>query len=137
VTSHILGFAHTVGEFGVVLMNGGNMPEKTRVVSVQIFDHVEAMEFAQAHWLAGGMVAFSLVVLLALYSGRRRRASHVGLGAFHGFDVIEYLHRDHAGFLRDVAADHQHHAELADGMGEAEDRGGDETRPGQRQDHAE
>ncbi|HIE3849289.1 TPA: molybdate ABC transporter permease subunit, partial [Pseudomonas aeruginosa] len=47
--------------------------EKTRVVSVQIFDHVEAMEYAQAHWLAGGMVAFSFVVLLALYSGRRRR----------------------------------------------------------------
>ncbi|MFO6381669.1 molybdate ABC transporter permease subunit, partial [Pseudomonas aeruginosa] len=67
------GFAHTVGEFGVVLMIGGNIPEKTRVVSVQIFDHVEAMEYAQAHWLAGGMVAFSFVVLLALYSGRRRR----------------------------------------------------------------
>ncbi|EKY4115240.1 ABC transporter permease subunit, partial [Pseudomonas aeruginosa] len=73
VTAAILGFAHTVGEFGVVLMIGGNIPEKTRVVSVQIFDHVEAMEYAQAHWLAGGMVAFSFVVLLALYSGRRRR----------------------------------------------------------------
>lgn len=72
VTAAILGFAHTVGEFGVVLMIGGNIPEKTRVVSVQIFDHVEAMEYAQAHWLAGGMVAFSFVVLLALYSGRRR-----------------------------------------------------------------
>ncbi|WP_171894274.1 molybdate ABC transporter permease subunit, partial [Pseudomonas aeruginosa] len=54
VTAAILGFAHTVGEFGVVLMIGGNIPEKTRVVSVQIFDHVEAMEYAQAHWLAGG-----------------------------------------------------------------------------------
>ncbi|MGR6765732.1 molybdate ABC transporter permease subunit, partial [Aeromonas veronii] len=64
VTAAILGFAHTVGEFGVVLMIGGNIPEKTRVVSVQIFDHVEAMEYAQAHWLAGGMVAFSFVVLL-------------------------------------------------------------------------
>ncbi|MEM8305976.1 ABC transporter permease subunit, partial [Morganella morganii] len=63
VTAAILGFAHTVGEFGVVLMIGGNIPEKTRVVSVQIFDHVEAMEYAQAHWLAGGMVAFSFVVL--------------------------------------------------------------------------
>ena len=71
VTAAILGFAHTVGEFGVVLMIGGNIPEKTRVVSVQIFDHVEAMEYAQAHWLAGGMVAFSFVVLLALF-GRRR-----------------------------------------------------------------
>jgi len=71
ITASILGFAHTVGEFGVVLMLGGNIPGKTRTVSVQIFDHVEAMEYAQAHWLAGGMVAFSFFVLLALYSSRR------------------------------------------------------------------
>ncbi|WP_308723817.1 molybdate ABC transporter permease subunit [Metapseudomonas otitidis] len=71
ITASILGFAHTVGEFGVVLMIGGNIPEKTRVVSVQIFDHVEAMEYAQAHWLAGGMVVFSFFILLALYSSRR------------------------------------------------------------------
>ena len=64
----ILGFAHTVGEFGIVLMIGGNIPEKTRVVSVLIYDHVEALEYAQAHWLAGGMVAFSFLVLLALYT---------------------------------------------------------------------
>eukprot|EP00659_Diplonema_papillatum_P007400 gene7400-11367_t len=56
ITASILGFAHTVGEFGVVLMIGGNIPNKTRVVSVQIYDHVEAMEYAQAHWLAGSMV---------------------------------------------------------------------------------
>ena len=68
VTGAILGFAHTIGEFGVVLMIGGNIPDKTRVVSVQIYDHVEAMEYAQAHWLAGGMLAFSFVVLLALYT---------------------------------------------------------------------
>jgi molybdate transport system permease protein len=74
ITASILGFAHTVGEFGVVLMIGGNIPEKTRVVSVQIFDHVEAMEYAQAHWLAGGMVVFSFIVLLALYASRRRTA---------------------------------------------------------------
>ncbi|GAB2480849.1 molybdate ABC transporter permease subunit [Comamonas humi] len=66
VTAAILSFAHTVGEFGVVLMLGGNIPGATRVVSVQIYDHVEAMEYAQAHWLAGGMVAFSFVVLMAL-----------------------------------------------------------------------
>ncbi|MEE4464870.1 molybdate ABC transporter permease subunit [Azotobacter chroococcum] len=71
VTAAILGFAHTVGEFGVVLMIGGNIPEKTRTVAVQIFDHVEAMEYAQAHWLAGGMVLFSFCVLFALYSSRR------------------------------------------------------------------
>ncbi|KDC46184.1 molybdate ABC transporter permease subunit [Bordetella bronchiseptica] len=72
VTAGILGFAHTVGEFGVVLMIGGNIPGKTRVVSVQIFDHVEALEYAQAHWLAGGMVVFSFIILLLLYSRRQR-----------------------------------------------------------------
>ena len=68
LTAAILGFAHTVGEFGVVLMIGGNIPGETRVVSVLIYDHVEAMEYAQAHWLAGIMVAFSFLVLLALYT---------------------------------------------------------------------
>lgn len=68
VSAAILSFAHTVGEFGVVLMIGGNIPDKTRVVSVQIYDHVEALEYAQAHWLSGGMLAFSFVVLLALYT---------------------------------------------------------------------
>ncbi|SAK43193.1 molybdate ABC transporter permease subunit [Caballeronia ptereochthonis] len=77
VTATILGFAHTVGEFGVVLMIGGNIPGRTRVVSVQIFDHVEALEYAQAHWLAGGMVIFSFIVLLLLYSSRRSVAAHV------------------------------------------------------------
>ncbi len=71
ITAAILSFAHTVGEFGVVLMIGGNIPGQTQVVSVQIYNHVEAMEYAQAHWLAGGMLAFSFVVLLTLYSGRR------------------------------------------------------------------
>ncbi|MFJ3260139.1 molybdate ABC transporter permease subunit [Pseudomonas sp. NPDC086581] len=75
ITASILGFAHTVGEFGVVLMIGGNIPGKTRVVSVQIFDHVEAMEYAQAHWLAGGMVIFSFFVLLVLYASRRSRSA--------------------------------------------------------------
>ncbi|WP_273161488.1 molybdate ABC transporter permease subunit [Massilia timonae] len=68
VTGAILGFAHTIGEFGVVLMIGGNIPDKTRVVSTQIYDHVEAMEYAQAHWLAGGMLVFSFVMLLVLYT---------------------------------------------------------------------
>ena len=73
VTASVLGFAHTVGEFGVVLMIGGNIPGKTQVVSVQIYNHVEAMEYAQAHWLAGGMLAFSFIVLLTLYSGRSHK----------------------------------------------------------------
>jgi molybdate transport system permease protein len=62
-----MGFAHTVGEFGVVLMIGGNIPDKTRVVSVQIYDHVEALEYAHAHTLAALMLVFSCVALLILY----------------------------------------------------------------------
>ncbi|MBK9062070.1 MAG: molybdate ABC transporter permease subunit [Acidobacteria bacterium] len=66
ITAAILGFAHTVGEFGVVLMMGGNIQGVTRVVSVSIYDHVEASEYASAHWLAGGMILFSFLVMLAL-----------------------------------------------------------------------
>lgn len=73
ITAAILSFAHTVGEFGVVLMLGGNIPGVTRVVSVQIYDHVEAMEYGQAHWLSAGMVVFSFVVLLGLNFTRRSR----------------------------------------------------------------
>jgi molybdate transport system permease protein len=67
-TGAIMRFAHTVGEFGVVLMIGGNIPDKTRVLSVQLYDHVEALEYTQAHWLAADLVLFSFVVLLALYA---------------------------------------------------------------------
>ncbi|HSC85269.1 MAG TPA: molybdate ABC transporter permease subunit [Pseudomonas sp.] len=67
LTAAVLGFAHTIGEFGVVLMIGGNIPDRTRVVSIQIFNHVEALEYAQAHWLAGGMLLFSFLILLALH----------------------------------------------------------------------
>jgi len=73
ITAAILSFAHTVGEFGVVLMIGGNIPGKTRVVSTQIYGHVEAMEYAQAHWLAGAMVVFSFGVLLWLARLNRKR----------------------------------------------------------------
>lgn len=71
LTAAVLSFAHTVGEFGVVLMIGGNIPGSTRVVSTQIYGYVEAMEYASAHWLAGGMLLFSFVVLLALAALRR------------------------------------------------------------------
>ena len=74
ITAAILSFAHTVGEFGVVLMIGGNIPGQTRVVSTQIYGHVEAMEYMQAHWLAGGMVLFSFTVLLGLALLNRRHA---------------------------------------------------------------
>ena len=68
LTAIILGFAHTVGEFGVVLMVGGNIPSKTRVVSIQIYNHVEALEYNDAHWLAGGLLIFSFCVLFMLYT---------------------------------------------------------------------
>ena len=74
ITAAVLGFAHTVGEFGVVLMIGGNIPGKTQVLSMAIYNHVEALEYQSAHWLAGGMLCFSFVVLLLLYSrGWNRR----------------------------------------------------------------
>ena len=75
VTATVLAFAHTVGEFGVVLMLGGNIPGETRVLSVAIYDHVEAIEYGQAHLLSAGLVAFSFVVLLLLgrHSGQWQR----------------------------------------------------------------
>lgn len=74
ITAAILTFAHTVGEFGVVLMIGGNIPDKTRVVSTQIYGHVEALEYAQAHALSAGMLAFAFIVLLAVNVVGRRGA---------------------------------------------------------------
>ncbi|MGE5452064.1 MAG: molybdate ABC transporter permease subunit [Acidobacteriota bacterium] len=67
LTAAVLGFAHTVGEFGVVLMIGGNIPGATRVLSVALYGHVEAMDYDKAHVLAAGMVAFGFLVMLALY----------------------------------------------------------------------
>ena len=73
LTASVLGFAHTVGEFGVVLMIGGNIPGATRVLSVAIYEHVEATEFEAAHRLAAGMVVFALLVLVALSMLNRRQ----------------------------------------------------------------
>ncbi|MDX1802291.1 MAG: molybdate ABC transporter permease subunit [Marinobacter sp.] len=81
LTAIVLGFAHTVGEFGVVLMIGGNIPGATRVVSVQMYDHVEALDYASAHWLAAIMVLFSFVTLVALY---RFQARHRSSGLTYG-----------------------------------------------------
>ena len=71
-TAAILGFAHTVGEFGVVLMIGGNIPEQTQVMSIAIYDHVEALEYPQAHTLAAAMLIFSFVILTLLYAFNQR-----------------------------------------------------------------
>ncbi len=78
VSGAIMSFAHTVGEFGVVLMVGGNIPGQTRTVAVQIYDHVEALEYASAHRLAAVMLVFSFAVLLALhlYNGTNRSSRH-------------------------------------------------------------
>ncbi|VAX09512.1 Molybdenum ABC transporter permease protein ModB [hydrothermal vent metagenome] len=72
ITAATLGFAHTVGEFGVVLMIGGNIPGETQVLSIAIYDHVEALEYAQAHWLSGGLLLFSFVILFLVYRQNNR-----------------------------------------------------------------
>lgn len=72
LTAAVLGFAHTVGEFGVVLMIGGSIPGETRVLSIAIYDHVEALEYGRAHWLAGGLLILSFVMLLLVYGLNRR-----------------------------------------------------------------
>lgn len=68
LTAAVLSFAHTLGEFGVILMIGGNIPGVTQVLSIAIYDHVEALEYTQAHWLSGGLLIFSFLTLLGLYS---------------------------------------------------------------------
>ncbi|MBD2859267.1 molybdate ABC transporter permease subunit [Spongiibacter sp. KMU-158] len=73
ITAATLGFAHTLGEFGLILMMGGNIPGETRVVSVQIYNHVEALEYGNAHSLAALMLGFSLLILLLLYSFQGRK----------------------------------------------------------------
>jgi len=78
LTATVLTFAHTVGEFGVVLMVGGNIPGQTKVVSIQIYEHVETIDYAQAHALSAILLVFSFVVLLAVYSLNRRFPVHVG-----------------------------------------------------------
>jgi len=72
LTACVLGFAHTLGEFGVVLMIGGNIPGETRVASIAIYDHVESLDYVQAHWMAGALLALSFVLLLAVYGLNRR-----------------------------------------------------------------
>jgi len=78
LTAAVLGFAHTLGEFGVVLMIGGNIPGRTRVVSIAIYDHVEALEYNQAHWLAGTLLVVSFAVLVLVY-GLNRRSRGAGV----------------------------------------------------------
>ena len=70
-TASVLGFAHTIGEFGVVLMIGGNIPGETQVLSIAIYDHVEGMEYAHAHWLSGGLLFVSFLMLIAVFTFNR------------------------------------------------------------------
>ena len=78
LTACVLTFAHTLGEFGVVLMVGGNIPGETRVVSIAIYEHVETLRYGEAHVLAAGLLVFSFVVLLTTYALNRRHPVHVG-----------------------------------------------------------
>jgi len=72
LTAAVLGFAHTLGEFGVVLMIGGNIPGSTQVVSIAIYDHVEALEYTQAHWISGSLLVLSFLMLMTVYALNRR-----------------------------------------------------------------
>ena len=78
LTAAVLTFAHTIGEFGVVLMVGGNIPGRTRVISIAIYEHVETLRYAEAHVLSAGLIAFSFCVLLLIYTFNRRFPVHVG-----------------------------------------------------------
>jgi molybdate transport system permease protein len=78
LTATVLSFAHTVGEFGVVLMVGGNIPGETKVISIAIYEHVETLEYAAAHWLSAGMLVFSFAVLLLVFALNRRFPIHAG-----------------------------------------------------------
>ena len=77
ITATVLGFAHTLGEFGVVLMVGGNIPEKTKVISIEIYDRVEVLEYTQAHILSAGLLLFSFIILLTVYSINKKLPVHV------------------------------------------------------------
>lgn len=72
ITAAVLGFAHTIGEFGVVLMIGGNIPGETRVASIAIYDHVEGLQYLNAHWLSGALLLLSFLLLLVVYGFNRR-----------------------------------------------------------------
>ncbi|MGB8815058.1 MAG: molybdate ABC transporter permease subunit, partial [Paracoccaceae bacterium] len=78
LTAAVLSFAHTIGEFGVVLMVGGNIPGKTKVISIAIYEHVETIRYAEAHVLSAGLLVFSFLVLLFVYTMNRRFPVHLG-----------------------------------------------------------
>lgn len=72
ITASVLGFAHIIGEFGVVLMIGGNIPGQTQVLSIAIYDHVESLDYASAHWLSGGLIVLSFIMLVLVYASNKR-----------------------------------------------------------------
>jgi molybdate transport system permease protein len=78
LTASVLTFAHTIGEFGVVLMVGGNIPGRTKVISIAIYEHVETLNYVEAHVLSGALLVFSFAVLIAVYAINRKAPLHVG-----------------------------------------------------------
>lgn len=78
VTAIVLGFAHTLGEFGVVLMVGGNVPGVTKVISIAIYEQVETLDYSSAHVLSAGLLAFSFLILVTVYAVNRRYPVHAG-----------------------------------------------------------
>ncbi|MBU1211904.1 MAG: molybdate ABC transporter permease subunit [Alphaproteobacteria bacterium] len=78
LTASVLTFAHTIGEFGVVLMVGGNIPGRTKVISIAVYEHVETLNYAEAHMLSGGLMLFSFAVLVIVYALNRKAPLHVG-----------------------------------------------------------
>ncbi len=77
-TAAVLGFAHTIGEFGVVLMIGGNIPGKTQVISIAIYDHVESLEYSNAHWLSAMLVLLAFILLISVYAFNKKLARNEG-----------------------------------------------------------
>lgn len=78
LTASVLTFAHTVGEFGVILMVGGNIPGRTKVISIAVYEHVETLRYGEAHILSAILLIFSFIVLFTVYSFNRRQRVHVG-----------------------------------------------------------
>ena len=97
ITAGVMTFAHTVGEFGVVLMVGGNIPEQTRVISIAIYENVETLNYAQAHALSAGLLLFSFVTLITVYAVNRRSPVRVASMSSSKSDILRIDIDSHRG----------------------------------------